>query len=111
MYIAFMSHQTSIKLSEIDDNLKLWRGTKIRLVLAEPYGKDEYWDYMLVYVPDDSGYMLLVNVTPGSPKAGAVFRSKVKIDHSKEEAVVKKADLKKAFGEDFEDCYLIAWDE
>ena len=106
-----MSHQTPIKLSEIDENMKLWRGTKIRLALSEPYGKDEYWDYMLVYVADDPGYMLLVNVTPNSPKAGAVFRSKVKIDRSKKEAIVKKGELRKAFGEDFEHCYLISWDE
>ena len=103
-----MSNETPIKLSEIDDNQKLWRGTKIRVVLVEPYGKDEYWDYMLVYFHDSPDYMLLVNVTADSTKAGAVYRSKVAIDRSKNEAVVKKEALKTALQEDFENSYLIS---
>ena len=106
-----MKTQTPIKLSEIDKNLQLWRGTKIRMKLDEPYGEDEYWDYMLVLLPDDHDHMVLVNVTSNSYKAGAVFREKVKIDHSENSAVVKKEALKKAFGPDFDNCYLISWDE
>jgi len=93
-----MRNQVPVRLSEIDENLKLRRGAKIRLMLHEPYGEEEYWDYMLVYLPDSPDYMRLVNVTSDSPKAGAVFRSKVKIDHSKNEAIVKKAALKTALG-------------
>ena len=106
-----MKKQIPIKLSEIDENLKLWRGTKIRLVLDEPYQGEEYWDYMIVLVPDDHDCMILVNVTIDSAKEGAVFREKVKIDHSENSSVVKKESLKEALGEYFENGYLISWDE
>ena len=108
-----MKKKIPIKLSDIDKNLELWRGTKIRLMNdgTNLYPEVEYYDYMLVQVPGDNDYMILVNITIDDYKEGAVFRKKAAIDHSLNKAVVKKAALREALGPDFKNCYLISWDE
>jgi hypothetical protein len=94
------------KLSEIDEELELWRGTKIRLILDErDYGTD-YFDYMMVADPSDNNFFILVNVTIGNYKEGAVYYQKLKIAGDKK-AIVNKQSLKKDLGPDFAKFYLI----
>lgn len=94
------------KLSDIDEKTELGRGTKIRIMLEnENYGTN-YFDYMLVKTPDDHDHMILVNITSGNYKEGAVFVNKVEKTISGVNAVNKKS-LKKALGPDFENCYLL----
>ena len=94
------------KLSEIDEELELWRGTKIRLMLDErDYGTD-YFDYMMVADPSDNNFFILVNVTIGNYKEGAIYYQRLKIAGDKK-AIVNKQSLKKDLGPDFEKFYLI----
>lgn len=94
------------KLSEIDEGLELWRGTKIRLMLDErDYGTD-YFDYMMVADPCDNNFFMLVNVTIGNYKEGAIYYQRLKIAGDKK-AIVNKQSLKRDLGPDFEKFYLI----
>lgn len=94
------------KLSEIDENLELWRGTKIRLMLDErDYGTD-YFDYMMTEDPSDFNFFILVNVTIGNYKEGAIYYQRLKKAGDKK-AIVNKQSLKKDLGPDFDKFYLI----
>ena len=94
------------KLSDIDDNLELWRGTKIRIMLEDNYYETDHFDYMLIQAPGDDSHMILVNITDGNYKEGAVFANKVEITGNKK-VVVNKNSLQKALGDDFENSYLL----
>jgi hypothetical protein len=95
------------KLSDLDDDTELWRGMKIRLVLEyEDYFTDHF-DYMLVQAQHDDRCMILVNVTTGNYKEGAVFRNKVETA-SDQKVIVTKKTLQEALGPDFENCYLLS---
>jgi hypothetical protein len=95
------------KLSDIDDDTELWRGMKIRLMLDEEDYFTDHFDYMLVQAPNDHDYMILVNITTGNYKEGAVFRNKVE-RASDQKVIVTKKTLQKALGPDFENCYLLS---
>ena len=94
------------KLSDIDDELELWRGTKIRMMLPEKEYETDHFDYMLVQAPNDQGYMILVNITSGDYKEGAVFINKVE-RASDTKVIVNKKTLQKALGHFFDNCYLL----
>ncbi|CAD5277135.1 conserved hypothetical protein [Imperialibacter sp. EC-SDR9] len=74
---------------------------------GDMHPNDQHFDYMLVKVPEDKEHMILVNVTEGSHKAGAVFVKKVSIQITSNKIVVKLEALKEALGESFDYCYLI----
>jgi hypothetical protein len=100
------------KLSDIDDEAVLWRGTKIRVMLDNEDEDDDYYsthffDYMLISAPNDNDHMILVNVTSGNRKEGAVFVNKIEMA-SKEILMVNKKSLQKALGPYFEHCYLLS---
>jgi hypothetical protein len=101
-----------IKLSDIDEGLELWRGTKIRLVNngTNLHPDDKYFDYLLANLPWDSDHMILVNVTQKSHKEGAVYATKIPIDKSIKKIIVNKTGFRNALGQDFDDCYLITED-
>ena len=94
------------KLSEIDEELELWRGTKIRLMLDERDYDTDYFDYMMVADPSDHNFFILVNVTIGNYKEGAIYYQKLKIPGDTK-AIVNKQSLKKDLGPNFEKFYLI----
>jgi hypothetical protein len=98
-----------IKLTDIDDNLEIWRGTKIRLVNngIDMHPDDKYFDYLLVTMAWDRDFMILVNVTEGSHKLGAAYATKVPVDKSLKKIVVTKGGLQQAFGPNFDHCFLI----
>lgn len=108
----FPNNMRLIKLSEIDDGLELWRGTKIRLVNSGTnlHPDDKYFDYLLAYLPWDRENMILVNVTEKNHKEGAVYAEKIPVDKSLKKIVVNKEGLRKALGKDFDNCYLITSD-
>jgi hypothetical protein len=98
-----------IKLSDIDDKLELWRGTKIRLVNngIDMHPDDKYFDYLLVTTPWDKDFMTLVNITEGSHKLGAAYATKVPVDKTANKIIVTKAGLRQTLGQDFKHCFLI----
>lgn len=97
------------RLSDIDDQLELWRGTKIRLVNngENLHPGDKYYDYMLALLPWEKENMILVNITDKNHKAGAVYATKVPIEKGIGKMIVKKSGLKKALGPDFDNCFLL----
>ena len=98
-----------IKLSDIDDKLELWRGTKIRLVNngIDMHPDDKFFDYLLVYIPWDSDFMTLVNITDKSHKLGATYAARISVDKTSKKIVVTKAGLRQALRQDFDHCFLI----
>lgn len=99
-------HDSLKRLSDIDDKLELWRGTKIRIMLEDKEHEADHFDYMLVQAPGDHGYMILVNITDGNYKEGAVIGNKVEVTGNKK-VIVNKKSLQKALGDDFENSYLL----
>jgi len=96
-------------LSTVDESMEFWRGTQIRLMNHEDmHPDDEFFDYLLTSLPDYPDHMILVNITNGSHKAGAVYSSKVSIDKKSNNRIVRLQDLKNAFGRDFAYCHLVA---
>jgi hypothetical protein len=97
------------KLSDADENLELWRGSKIRLLNngIDMHSDDKYFDYMLATAPWDNDCMFLVNITVDSHKQGAAYANKIPVDKSNKKVVASKANLKKALGIDFDHCFLI----
>ena len=104
-------HQYDIKkLSDVKEDEEFWRGTKIRVMLKnddDDYYSTQYFDYMLVQTHDDHDHMILVNITSGNYKEGAVFVNKVELEKSIERTVVTKKSLQIGLGQYFEDCYLL----
>lgn len=98
-----------IRLKDINDNLELWRGAKIRLMNngKDMHPDDKYFDYLLVNLPWDSDHMILVNITKDSHKEGAAYATMIPVDKSLKKIVVTKSGLQTALGPDFENCYLI----
>jgi hypothetical protein len=97
------------KLSDADENLELWRGSKIRLINngIDMHSDDQYFDYILATAPWDSESMFLINITEGSHKAGAAYACKIPVDKSRQKIVATKDSLKKCLGRNFDHCYLI----
>lgn len=98
-----------IKLSDIRDDREFWRGSKFRLINngTNLHPDDKYFDYLLSTLPWDNENMILVNVTPNNHKEGAVYASKISVEKSLKKIVVRKQELKKALGKDFENFFLI----
>ncbi|HEX6847700.1 MAG TPA: hypothetical protein VF144_12020, partial [Chitinophagaceae bacterium] len=69
------------------------------------YGTD-YFDYMMVADPSDPNFMILVNVTIGNYKEGAIFGKRLRIVGDKK-AIVTKQSLKEDLDSVFEKFYLI----
>ena len=97
------------KLSDVNENLELWRGSKIRLLNngIDMHPDDKYFDYLLATAPWEKDHILLVNITEESQKRGAIYANKIAINKSHQKCIATKASLKEALGEDFEHCYLI----
>ena len=95
------------KLSDINDEIVLGRGSKIRMMLEDEQYGTNHFDYMLIQTHDDHGCMSLVNITTGNRKEGAMFVNKVELT-GHEKIVITKRSLQKALGQYFEDCYLLA---
>ena len=95
-------------LKDLDSNYEFWRGTRIRMNHhGDMHPDDKFFDYMLVTLPDNNRHMILVNVTEGSHKAGAVYVNKIPIDNQSNKIIVRLNSLRMAFGESFKHCYLM----
>ena len=97
-----------IPLKDLDSKKEFWRGTRIRLMNhGDMHPDDKFFDYQLTELPDDKDHMILVNITDGSHKAGAIYNGKVPIATEANRRVTKLQDLKNVLGRDYDHCYLI----
>ena len=96
-----------IPISDIHDTGEIWRGTVFRVMnigMNVPKEKD-YYDYMLVKIPWESEFLILVNVTYDNTKAGAVYGTSVKVSAPGVAATVSGKAIKEALS--LETCFLV----
>jgi len=97
------------KVKDLGDDFEFWRGHKFRILNdgKNLHKDDPYFDYILTSPSWEKDYMMLVNITEKSHKAGAVYGVKISIDHSTRKSIVTKTELLKAFGQDAKNFYLL----
>lgn len=66
---------------------------------------DKFFDYLLVTMPWEKDFMILINVTAGSHKLGAAYAGRVPVAKNSNKVVATKDGLRQAFGPDFEHCF------
>lgn len=96
-----------IPINDIPDDYEIWKGTVFRVInigMNVPKEKD-FYDYMLVNIPWEADFLILVNVTHDNIKAGAVYGTAVKVLSPGVAATVSGKAIKEALS--LETCFLV----
>ena len=96
-----------VSLLDIPDDYEIWRGSVFRVmnVGMNVPKEEDYYDYMLVGIPWESEFLILVNVTHDNTKAGAVYGTSVKVSAPGVASTVSGKAIKEALS--LERCFLV----
>lgn len=97
------------KITELDNDFEFWRGQRFRLLNdgKNIHSGDSHFDYILTSSPWERDYMMLVNITENSHKAGSVYVAKIAVDNSSSKFIVTRSEMLKALGKDAKNFYLL----
>ncbi|MCB0735522.1 MAG: hypothetical protein H6608_04535 [Flavobacteriales bacterium] len=98
-----------LPLNEVPEDFNFQIGMRLRVyhIGRAVNTEDDFYEYLITYLPWQSDAAILVNVTPGSAKAGFTYTGSVAIDRSNGGVKITKSAFRHTLGSELLHWFLV----